>query len=74
MFDARKARKLARKVRDGKLNRWEQLQQEIRERAFRGESYLPIDNDSYLLLSTTLEVFGYKLIYNEEVKGWQIEW
>ena len=74
MFNAEKARKLAYKVNQNKLSIWEKLQFKIREKAFRGETSLEIEDEEYLLLTTTLQVFGYEVNYDKEKEIWIISW
>lgn len=75
MFDARKARKFAKKVCENRLNLWEKLQLEIRDAAANGSYVLRINEDSpYMLLRTTLEVFGYSVDYNNKLNKWEISW
>ena len=75
MFDARKAHKLSKKVYENKVNLWERLQLEIRNKAMNGSNILEVDDDNeYMLLRTTLEVFGYEVKYNNNINKWEICW
>lgn len=75
MFDARKAHKLSKKAYENKVNLWERLQLEIRNKAMSGSNILEIDdNNKYMLLRTTLEVFGYEVRYNNDINKWEICW
>lgn len=74
MFRASKAHNLMTCARDNKLNSWQKLQQEIRERAFRGYDFLYLQNAEYLNLFTTLQVNGYKVDYDKEADLWYCSW
>lgn len=74
MFSAAKANSLMNKVRNGKLNNWVKLQQEIRERATRGFDFLYLTNTNYLNLTTSLQVNGYKVAYDKDAGLWYCSW
>ena len=74
MFSAAKANSLMNKVRNGKLNSWVKLQQEIRERAIRGYDFLYLTNTNYLNLITSLQVNGYDVEYDKEAGLWYCSW
>lgn len=74
MFSAAKANSLMNKVRNGKLNSWVKLQQEIRERAIRGYDFLYLTNANYLNLITSLQVNGYDVEYDKEAGLWYCSW
>ena len=74
MFTAAKAHKLSKRAREHTLNMWERLQFEIRKKAMEGETSLFIENEEYLLLTTTLNVFGYEVEFDPIVEKWRISW
>lgn len=74
MFNAEKANSLMSKARNGKLNNWVKLQQEIRERAIRGYDFLYLTNTNYLNLITSLQVNGYDVEYDKEAGLWYCSW
>ena len=74
MFSAAKANSLMNKARNGKLNNWVKLQQEIRERAICGYDFLYLTNPNYLNLITSLQVNGYDVEYDREVGMWYCSW
>lgn len=74
MFNAAKANSLMNKARNGKLNNWVKLQQEIRERAIRGYDFLYLTNSNYLNLTTSLQVNGYEVAYDKEAGLWYCSW
>ena len=74
MFRASKAHNLMTRAREDKLNSWQKLQQEIRERAFRGYDFLYLRNTEYLNLFTTLQVNGYKVEYDQDDEMWYCSW
>lgn len=74
MFDAVKANSLMNKARNGKLNNWVKLQQEIRERAIRGYDFLYLTNTNYLNLITSLQVNGYDIEYDKNAGLWYCSW
>ena len=74
MFNAAKANSLMNKARNGKLNNWVKLQQEIRERAIRGFDFLYLTNTNYLNLTTSLQVNGYEVAYDKDAGLWYCSW
>ena len=74
MFSAAKANSLMNKARNGKLNNWVKLQQEIRERAIRGYDFLYLTNTNYLNLITSLQVNGYTVEYDKDAGLWYCSW
>lgn len=74
MFTAEKARKLTNKARENRLSTWEHLQFDIRKQAQQGKNYLYISNERYLNLATTLEVFDYNIVFDNDMGEWKVEW
>lgn len=74
MFTAEKAKHWTDKVTNGRVNSWEQLQFEIRTRAMQGFDYYYLENERYLLLVNTLQVFGYTVEFDSAKNLWCVLW
>lgn len=74
MFNQIAMRAITCKARNEVLSRWEQLQEEIRYRAYHGYDFYFLYNSRDFEFIHALREFGFEVVFSEEEDTWCVKW